>query len=135
VRFVAVDDVGEVINPALLAGQLQGGVAQGIGQALYEGVVYDDDGIPLISSLIDYHVPTAADLPHLELHRTVTRGRNELGTKGGGESGTIGAPPAVINAIVDALRVLGVEDVQMPATPQRVWQAIEEARRPRAGGR
>ena len=134
-RFVAVDDAGEVINPALLEGQLHGGVAQGIGQALYEGVVHDDDGNLLTSSLLDYHVPTAADLPHIELHRTVTRGRNELGTKGGGESGTIGAPPAVINAIVDALRELGVEDVQMPATPQRVWRAIEEAHRPRACGR
>jgi aerobic carbon-monoxide dehydrogenase large subunit len=134
-RFVAVDDVGEVINPALLEGQLHGGVAQGIGQALYEGVVHDDEGNLLTSSLIDYHVPTAADLPDLELHRTVTRGRNELGTKGGGESGTIGAPPAVINAVVDALRELGVEDVQMPATPQRVWRAIQEARRTRPGGR
>jgi aerobic carbon-monoxide dehydrogenase large subunit len=134
-RFVAVDDAGEVINPALLAGQLHGGVAQGIGQALFEGVVHDDDGNLLTSSLVDYHVPSAADLPHIELHRTVTRGRNELGTKGGGESGTIGAPPAVINAIVDALRELGVEDVQMPATPQRVWRAIEEARQPRPGGR
>jgi aerobic carbon-monoxide dehydrogenase large subunit len=127
-RFVAVDDCGEVVNPALLAGQLHGGVAQGIGQALYEGAVHDPDGNLVTSSLVDYLVPSAPDLPDLELHRAATRGANDLGTKGAGESGTIGAPPAVINALVDALRDLGVDDVPMPATPERVWAAIEVGR-------
>lgn len=127
-RFVAVDDSGVVINPALLQGQVHGGVAQGIAQALYEGVVHDGDGNLLTSSLIDYLVPTAPDLPHLETLTTTSRGDNLLGTKGVGESGTIGAPPAVVNAVVDALRGFGVQDVQMPCTPQRVWQAIQDAR-------
>ncbi len=126
-RFVAVDDCGEAINPALLEGQIHGGIAQGIGQALFEGVSYDQDGNLLTGTLIDYLVPTAPDLPDIQACRTVTRGSGPLGVKGAGESGTIGAPPAVVNAVVDALRHLGVQDVTMPCTPERVWRAIDEA--------
>ncbi len=127
-RFVGVDDNGVVINPALLEGQLHGGVAQGVAQALYEGVVHDADGNLQTSSLIDYFVPSAPDLPHFEMQSIVTPGANALGTKGVGESGAIGAPAAVVNAIVDALRPFGVTDIQMPCSPQRVWQAIQDAR-------
>ncbi len=127
-RFVAVDDSGVIINPALFQGQVHGGVAQGIAQALYEGVVHDDEGNLLTGSLLDYLVPTAPDLPHIQTLTTTTRGDNALGTKGVGESGTIGAPPAVVNAVVDALRGFGVEDIQMPCTPQRVWEAIRAGR-------
>ncbi len=132
-RFVAVDDSGVIINPALLQGQVHGGVAQGIAQALYEGVVHDDNGNLLTSSLIDYLVPTAPDLPHLETLTTTSHGDNPLGTKGVGESGTIGAPPAVVNAVVDALRGFGVQDVQMPCSPQRVWQAIRDGQQATRG--
>ena len=123
-RFVALDDCGEAINPSLLQGQIQGGVAQGIAQALYEAVVYDENGNLVTGSLVDYLVPTAPDLPSIETHRLVTPGPNLLRTKGAGESGTIGAPPAVVNAVVDALRHLGVDDVAMPCTPERIWQAL-----------
>lgn len=134
-RFVAVDDSGVIINPALFQGQVHGGVAQGIAQALYEGVVHDAEANLLTSSLIDYLVPTAPDLPHIETLTTTTRGNNVLGTKGVGESGTIGAPPAVVNAVVDALRGFGVQDIQMPCTPLRVWQAIQNAELARSTAR
>ncbi len=126
--FVAVDDVGNVVNPQLLDGQRHGGIAQGIAQALYEAAAYDEDGNPLTATLIDYLVPTAPDLPDYDLARTVTpTPYNTLGVKGAGEAGAIGAPPAVVNAIVDAVRHLGVDDVDMPCTPQRVWEAIQHA--------
>jgi aerobic carbon-monoxide dehydrogenase large subunit len=129
-RFVAVDDVGTVLNPALLDGQRQGGIAQGIAQALYEAAEYDEDGNLQTASLIDYLVPGAPDLPDYELDRTVTPSpHNPLGVKGAGEAGAIGAPPAVVNAVVDALRHLGIEDVEMPCTPERVWRAVEGSRR------
>ena len=128
-RHVAIDDVGGVVNPQLLDGQRHGGIAQGIAEALYEGVVYDADGNLLTGSLVDYLVPTAPDLPDFELERTVTpTPHNALGAKGAGEAGAIGAPPAVVNAVVDALRHLGVDHVEMPCTPQRVWEAIASAR-------
>ena len=127
-RFVAVDDVGSIVNPQLLDGQRHGGIAQGIAEALYEGVVYDEDGNLLTASLVDYLAPTAPDLPAFELDRTVTpTPHNQLGAKGAGEAGAIGAPPAVVNAVVDALRHLGVEDVTMPCTPERVWSALAAA--------
>ena len=129
VRYVAVDDVGAVVNPLIVDGQVHGGITQGISTALYEEGAYDEDGNLLTANLVTYLVPSAAELPSYELDRTETRSpTNPLGVKGVGETGTIAAAPAVINAIVDALSHLGVTDVQMPATPERVWRAIEEAR-------
>ena len=121
-----VDDCGTVINPLLAEGQVEGGVAQGIAQALYEDMVYTEDGQLLTSTLVDYLAPSAADLPSLtELGRTFTvTPHNSLGAKGIGESGAIGAPPAVINAVVDALSGFGVKHVEMPASPQRVWNLM-----------
>ncbi len=131
-RYIAVDDVGTVLNPALLDGQRHGGIAQGVAQALYEAATYDEDGNLQTGSLLDYLVPGAPDLPGYELDRTVTPSpHNPLGVKGVGEAGAIGAPPAVVNAVVDALRHLGVEDVEMPCTPERVWRAIADQPRSR----
>lgn len=138
-RFVAVDDCGVVVNPKLVEGQVIGSIAQGLGQALYEEVAYDpDSGQPLVSSLLDYALPTAAEMPELQLGHTVTPNPNlPLGVKGAGETGCIGAPPAVLNAIEDALdpgaSPLLEVDVQMPATPERVWNALRTARPSPAG--
>ncbi len=127
-RFVAVDDCGRVINPVTVAGQQQGGIAQGVAQALYERIVYDEAGNPLTSSFADYAVPSAADLPALEVHTIETpTPRNPLGAKGIGQGGAIGATPAVQNAVVDALSYLGVRHIDLPLTPQRVWEAIMKA--------
>ncbi len=127
-RYVAVDDVGKVINPQIVEGQVHGGIAQGVGQALYEEAVYDADGNLTTGSLLDYHVPSAADLPAFETDRTETPATsNPLGVKGVGEAGTIASTPAVVNAVVDALRPMGVTDVRMPTSPQHVWEAIEAA--------
>jgi carbon-monoxide dehydrogenase large subunit len=127
-RYVAVDDVGNVINPMIVDGQLHGGIAQGIGQALFEGAEYGEDGQLRTGTMMDYAVPTAEDLPSFELDRTVTPSPvSALGVKGAGEAGTIASTPAVANAVVDALSHLGVHDLQMPITPQRVWTAIQEA--------
>lgn len=129
-RLCAVDDFGAVINPLLLEGQVHGGIAQGVGQALDEQVLYDSEGQLLTGSFMDYAMPRAHDIPRsitLDTRNVPTKG-NLLGVKGGAETGTVGAPPAVISAIVDALRPLGVTDIQMPATPHRVWQAIHQAR-------
>jgi len=123
-------DFGRELNPLLLEGQMQGGVAQGIGQALHEGVVYDpDSGQVLTGSLMDYCVPRAADLPPLTLRTRPTEcPSNPLGVKGCGEAGAAGAPPAVVNAVLDALAPLGVRHIDMPVTSERVWRAIEAAR-------
>jgi carbon-monoxide dehydrogenase large subunit len=126
--YVAVDDVGAVVNPLIVEGQVHGGIAQGIAQALYEEAVYDDDGNLVTSTLADYLVPSAADLPSYVTDRTESRAANALGVKGVGEAGTIASTPAVVNAIVDALRPLGIDDVEMPCTPERVWRAIQGAR-------
>ena len=126
--YVAVDDVGAVVNPLIVEGQVHGGLAQGIAQALYEEAVYDDDGNLVTSTLADYLVPSAADLPSYVTDRTESRAANSLGVKGVGEAGTIASTPAVVNAIVDALRPLGINDVEMPCTPERVWRAIQGAR-------
>jgi carbon-monoxide dehydrogenase large subunit len=127
--YVAVDDVGKVVNPLIVEGQIHGGLAQGIGQALYEEAVYDDDGNLLTTTLADYLIPSAADLPAFTTDRTETPATtNPLGVKGVGEAGTIASTPAVVNAIVDALRPLGVRDVLMPCSPERVWRAIQAAR-------
>ncbi len=126
--YVAVDDVGVVVNPLIVEGQVHGGIAQGIGQALYEEGVYDDDGNLVTTTLADYLIPSASDLPSYVTGRTESPASNRLGVKGVGEAGTIASTPAVVNAIVDALRPLGVRDVTMPCTPERVWRAIETAR-------
>jgi carbon-monoxide dehydrogenase large subunit len=126
--YVAVDDVGAVVNPLIVEGQVHGGLAQGIAQALYEEAVYDDDGNLVTSTLADYLVPSAADLPSYVTDRTESRAANRLGVKGVGEAGTIASTPAVVNAIVDALRPLGITDVPMPCTPERVWRAVQTAR-------
>ncbi len=125
--YVAVDDVGKVVNPLIVEGQIHGGVVQGIAQALFEEAVYDEDGNLLTGTFVDYTPPSAADLPDIVTDRTETPAlEHPLGVKGVGETGTIAATPAVVNAIVDALRPYGVHDVPMPCTPERVWQAIRE---------
>ena len=129
VRHVAVDDCGRILNPLLVAGQQHGGIAQGVAQALYEGVVYDEDGNPLTGNLMDYAMPSAAELPSFEASNTETpTPLNPLGAKGIGESGTIGSTPAVQNAVVDALSAFGVRHLDMPLTAERVWRAIRDAR-------
>jgi len=125
VKYVAVDDVGNVINPMIVDGQLHGGIAQGIAQALYEGAVYADNGELITATMNDYAIPKASMLPTYELDRTVTTTTvNPMGAKGAGEAGTIGSTPAVANAVVDALSHLGVQHVDMPYTPERVWRAM-----------
>ena len=127
-RYVAVDDVGNVINPMIVEGMVHGGVAQGIGQALWEEGVYDDDGQLITGSMLDYAVPQAASLPAFETARTVTPSpTNPLGVKGAGETGTIAASPAVINAVVDALSHLGVKHLDMPAKAEKVWRIMQDA--------
>jgi aerobic carbon-monoxide dehydrogenase large subunit len=139
-KYVCVDDIGSVINPLIVEGQVHGGLAQGIAQALYEEAVYDEGGTLTTGTLADYLVPSAADLPEFTTDRTETRATsNALGVKGVGEAGTIASTPAVVNAIVDALRPMGVNDVEMPCSPQRVWRAVTGARAsgktaPEAGG-
>ncbi len=126
-RFVAVDDVGNVINPMIVEGQIHGGVAQGIGQAMLEGAVYDESGQLINGSYMDYAMPRADDFPSFEVERTVTPcPHNPLGVKGAGEAGTIGSTPAVVNAVIDALWKAGfkVKDIKMPLTPERVWTAM-----------
>jgi carbon-monoxide dehydrogenase large subunit len=129
VKYVAVDDCGNQVNPLIVEGQIHGGIVQGIAQALFEEAVYDHDGNLVTSTLADYLVPSAAEVPSFVTDHTVTPSpTNPMGVKGIGEAGTIAATPAVINAIVDALAHLGVRDVTMPASPARVWSTIREAR-------
>ena len=128
-RFVAVDDFGKVINPMIVEGQVHGGLAQGIGQALTEGCVYDDNGQLLSASYMDYWMPKADDVPSFEVATTVTPcTHNVLGVKGCGEAGAIGSPPAVMNAITDAIGV----HISMPATPEKVWRALQSRQMPQA---
>ncbi len=128
VRYIAVDDCGPPINPMLIDGQVHGGITHAIGQALYEQVVYDDEGQLVTGTFVDYAMPTAAELPSFETDRTVTPSPvNSLGVKGVGEAGTIAATPAVTAAVLDALAPLGVAWIDMPLTPRRVWEAISEA--------
>ena len=135
-KYVCVDDIGNVINPLIVEGQVHGGLVQGIAQALFEEAVYDESGTLVTGSFVDYLVPSAADVPSFITDRTETPATtNPLGVKGVGEAGTIASTPAVVNAVVDALRPYGVHDVPMPCTPHRVWQlvngkAISEAPRP-----
>jgi carbon-monoxide dehydrogenase large subunit len=129
-RHVTVDDSGRILNPLLAEGQVHGGVAQGIAQALYEEVLYDEQGNPLTGSLVTYEMPSAADLPAVEANRTETpTNLNPLGAKGIGESGTIGSTPAVQNAVIDALSHLGVAHIDLPLSPERVWRAIHQSER------
>lgn len=129
VRHIAVDDCGRVLNPLIVRGQQHGGAVQGISQALWEHFVYDEDGNPVTGTLADYLVPTAVEVPMLEVANTETETpRNPLGAKGIGESATIGSTPAVQNAVIDAVKHLGVRHIDIPLTPQRVWRAIQQAR-------
>jgi len=127
-RYVCVDDIGTIINPLIVGGQVHGGLVQGIAQALWEEAVYDESGTLVSGSFVDYLLPTSADTISFETgHTTSPSSYTMLGTKGVGEAGTIASTPAVVNAIVDALRHLGVNDVRMPCTPERVWKAIHSA--------
>ena len=127
-KYVAVDDVGVQVNPMIVEGQIHGGLAQGIAQAMWEGAAYDEDGNLVTASLADYLLPTAVDVPEYITDRTVTPSTTHpLGTKGVGEAGTIASTPAVVNAVIDAIRHLGVADVTMPCTPQTVWRALQAA--------
>ncbi|MDQ2803558.1 MAG: xanthine dehydrogenase family protein molybdopterin-binding subunit [Pseudomonadota bacterium] len=129
VNFVAVDDLGRVINPMIVEGQVQGGVAQGIGQALLESAIYDRQGQLVTGSMMDYTMPRATNVPDITVKTEVTLcTHNPLGSKGCGEVGAIGSPPSVINAVVDALRDYGVRHIDMPATPQKIWSIIEAGR-------
>lgn len=124
-KYVCCDDIGNVINPMIVSGQVHGGLVQGIAQALWEEAVYDDSGTLVSGSFVDYLLPTAADTISFEVDHTTTPSlTNTLGTKGVGEAGTIASTPAVVNAVVDAVRHLGVDDIRMPCTPERVWRAI-----------
>ena len=126
--YTVVHDFGRALNPLLLEGQVHGGIAQGIGQALYENCVYGEDGQLLTGSYMDYHLPRATDFPAFDFVPVETPTvANPLGVKGCGEAGATGAPPAVINAMLDALEPLGVEHIDMPTTPEAVWQAIQGA--------
>lgn len=134
VRYTTVDDVGVAINPMLVTGQVHGGVAQGIGQALYEGVVYDSSGQLLTASYQDYCIPRASDMPHIEvtLDDSAPCKTNPLGAKGCGESGAIGGPPCIVNGVMDALSDLGITSLQTPLTPVKIWDAIRAAKSDRA---
>jgi carbon-monoxide dehydrogenase large subunit len=128
VRYVAIDDCGNPINPMLIDGQIHGGVVFGIGQALYEQVAYDDDGQLVTGTFVNYALPTAAEIPSFETDRTVTPSPvNSMGVKGVGEAGTIAASAVVTNAVIDAIRPLGVDYINMPLSPIRVWEAIRDA--------
>jgi aerobic carbon-monoxide dehydrogenase large subunit len=125
-RLVVVDDCGTVINPLIVHGQVAGSLAQGIGEALFERVVFADGGELLSSSLLDYAVPKAAMLPDFELDMISTPSpNNPLGAKGIGEAGCVSAPPAIVNAVLDALRPYGVQSLDMPLTSERVWRALQ----------
>jgi carbon-monoxide dehydrogenase large subunit len=125
-RYVAVDDVGNVINPLIVDGQVHGGIAQGLAQALYEGAVYNDQGELVTGTMNDYAIPKASMVPYYELSRTVTPSPvNPMGVKGAGEAGTIASTPAVANAVIDAVSHLGIKHLDMPLTPEKVWRAMQ----------
>jgi len=129
VDYIAVDDCGNQVNPLIVEGQVHGGIAQGVAQALWEEAVYDDEGNLKNPSFLDYLVPSAAELPSFTLdHTTTPSPTNPMGAKGIGEAGTIASTPAVMNAIADALSPYGITDIVMPATPERVWQAIQASK-------
>ena len=128
VRHTVVDDVGRMVNPMLVKGQIHGGIVQGLGQGLFEDLVYDREGQLLSGSFMDYAMPRADDMPFFDVdsHEVPTQ-VNPLGAKGVGEAGTVGALPALLNAVNDALAPLGVRHLDMPLTPERVWRAIRDA--------
>ena len=127
-RYVAVDDCGKIINPLIVAGQVHGGVVQGLGQALWEQAVYDDNGQLVTGEFMDYAMPKASMIPWIEADHTETPSPvNPLGVKGVGEAGTIGCSPAVVNSVVDALSPLGVRHIDMPMTPEKIWNLMEGA--------
>jgi len=127
-QYVAVDDCGTIINPLVVNGQVMGGIAQGIAEALYEEALYDETGTLLTGNMSTYRIPSAAELPGYTLDKTVTpSSTNPLGVKGIGETGTIAAPPAVMNAVADALRFVGVEFIDKPASAEKVWRVVHEA--------
>ena len=130
-RYLVIDDVGTVMNPMLLKGQIHGGIVQGVGQILGEQIVWDaETGQPLTGSFMDYAMPRADLVPSFEVESNpVPTPMNPLGIKGAGEAGTVGAMPCLVNAIVDALSPLGITTIDMPATPQRIWQTIKDAPR------
>jgi carbon-monoxide dehydrogenase large subunit len=129
-RYVAVDDCGKIINPLIVAGQIHGGIAQGIGQALYEEAVFDENGQLLSGEFTDYTVPKATHIPPIESYHTETPSpSNPLGVKGVGEAGAIGSPPAVVNSVIDALAPFGVRHIDIPLTPEKVWRAVQGASR------
>ena len=126
-RYVCVDDCGRIINPLIVDGQVHGGVAQGLGQALWEQAVYDDAGQLMTGELTDYAIPKAAYMPWIESSHTETPSPvNPLGVKGVGEAGTIGCSPAVVNSVVDALSGFGVRHIDMPLTPEKIWKLIQQ---------
>ena len=129
-NYTVVDDVGTVVNPLMVKGQIHGGVAQGVGQVMSEAIQYDpDNGQMITASFQDYGMPRADVMPPMNvISNEVPTGTNPLGIKGAGEAGTVGALPVVINAIVDALSPLGIKHIDMPATPERVWTAIRDAK-------
>jgi carbon-monoxide dehydrogenase large subunit len=125
--YVCVDDIGKVVNPLIVEGQVHGGLVQGISQALWEEAVYDDNGTLVSGSFVDYTLPTTADTINFVTDRTTTPAlSNDMGVKGVGEAGTIASTPAVVNAVLDAIRQFGVKDIRMPCTPERVWRAIRD---------
>jgi carbon-monoxide dehydrogenase large subunit len=127
-KYTCCDDIGNIINPLIVAGQVHGGLVQGIAQALWEEAVYDDQGTLVSGSFVDYLLPTAADTISFDTDHTFSPSTtNTLGTKGVGEAGCIASTPAVVNAVVDAIRHLGINDIQMPCTPERVWRAIHQS--------
>jgi carbon-monoxide dehydrogenase large subunit len=127
-RFVAIDDCGNIINPLVVEGQIHGGLTMGLAPALFEEIVYDEYGQCLTGTLADYLLPTAVESPKWETGHTITPSpHHPIGAKGVGESPTVGAPPAIANAVVDALWHLGVRHIEIPITPQRVWQALRDA--------
>jgi carbon-monoxide dehydrogenase large subunit len=127
-RFVSVDDCGVRINPMIVEGQIEGGLAEGLGIALMQEISFDEEGNCLAGSFMDYLVPTAKEVPDWELGATYTPSpHHPIGAKGVGESSNVGSPPAIVNAVVDALRPLGVKHVDMPCSPARVWTAMQEA--------
>ena len=126
-RFIAIDDCGNIINPMIVEGQIHGGLTQGLAPAMYEELIYDEDGNILNGSLMDYLVPTAVETPNWETDQTVTPSpHHPLGAKGVAESPTVGAPPAIANAVIDALSHLGVESMGIPITPFKVWQVLKD---------
>src|SRR5213080_1421889 len=136
VRYVCVDDCGPAINPMLIEGQVHGGIVHGLGQALYERIHYDENGQLVTGTFVDYCLPSAADMPSFETDRTETPSpTNSLGVKGVGEAGTIASSPTIVNGVIDALRPLGIDYIDMPLTPLRVWQAIQAAQGTGAGPR